>query len=110
MSTLHLILACGLGALIRYALSPLNRRTSLPLGTLLGNLLVAFLAGYVSQQAPAPVWGHLATLLGGLGTYSAFNREVLGYWQQRRQVFLYVLLTYGLGAIMVYLGLLLGAL
>lgn len=104
MNQLGLALACGLGALIRYGLSPLNRYSPLPLGTLLGNLIVAFLAGYISQRPSSEAWGYWSALLGGLGTYSTFNRELLDQRHQSGLFLVYLALTYGLGAAAVALG------
>ena len=40
-----LLIACGLGALVRYFFSKVNSRAALPIGTLMANVLGAFLIG-----------------------------------------------------------------
>lgn len=50
MEVVLLALACGIGAVVRYYLSLINPKFSIPLGTLLANLLAAFLIGYFSKH------------------------------------------------------------
>ncbi|UCE32721.1 MAG: fluoride efflux transporter CrcB [Burkholderiales bacterium] len=83
------LVAVGLGAAVgawcRWGLSALLNRLhpALPLGTLVANVIGAFLMGaalgLLERQAWAPEWRLLAVtgFLGGLTTFSAFTGESL---------------------------------
>ena len=45
MVVTYLVLACGLGALVRYFFSRYNQGSVLPLGTFIANILGCFLIG-----------------------------------------------------------------
>ena len=45
MVMVYLAIACGCGALVRYFFSRYNQASTLPLGTLIANLLGCFLIG-----------------------------------------------------------------
>lgn len=107
---LMLMVLCGCGALLRDRLRLLNNHCALPLGTLLGNLLVAVMVGYLSTTSilsPA-VRAWLSFFLGGLGTYSTFNRELVALRQKPVLFHGYLFLTYVAGVVCVLLGRLLG--
>ncbi len=99
---------CGLGCLVRYVFSFANDKASIPIGTLLANLLAAFLIGFfwdkVHNQELYRVLS--AGFLGGLGTYSTLNDELLHLLKTPKRFVSYLCLTYGLGIAMVYFGLL----
>ncbi|MGT2711526.1 fluoride efflux transporter CrcB [Streptococcus oriscaviae] len=97
---------CGLGALFRYALGHLNQK-KLPLGTLLINLSTCFLAGFFYRfSAESQLYPILAAgFLGGLGTYSTLNYELIRLFPHKKWFTLYFCLTYGGGLLLVWLGL-----
>lgn len=89
---LSIVLAGGLGALLRYLLGRATINvglTALPFGTLLANTLGCFLMGYLSwamiekwqlsKEAQVIV---LTGFLGGFTTFSAFSLEVLAMLEQ----------------------------
>ena len=99
-------LCCGLGASVRYFFSKLNPQFSLPLGTLLVNVLGAFLMGWFYQRVQdREVYLILATgFCGGLTTLSTFNEELVHLFENRRKFLTYLLLTYFLGFLAIILG------
>lgn len=103
---LAVFICCGLGALWRYALRPINQASQLPLGTLAANLIVALAVGYlsVSRSLPANWTSYLLYGLGGLGTYSSLTNELLSLRQKPVLALLYLMLTYGLGLLGLFLG------
>lgn len=104
---LLLFLTCGLAAVIRFQASQLNRHFPIPLGTLTVNLLAAFLMGaFYHRISNAHLYTILtAGLLGGLGTYSTLNVEFVSLLKRPKWLLLYLFLTYGLGLVLVWLGL-----
>lgn len=100
-----------LGAIARFTLSQwINRRfSSLPVGTLFVNLLGSALLGLFTGVA---ICQHQQLLLGigflgAFTTFSTLNFEVLQMSQQqpKRWSLLYLLLSYGLGMLLAYVGL-----
>ena len=109
MVVFYLALACGLGALVRYFLSRYNQGSVLPLGTLIANLLGCFLIGlcynYVESKE---VYSILATgFCGGLTTFSTLNDELQRLINDKKAFYSYLLLTYLLGFLAIFLGILL---
>ena len=101
-----MLIACGGGALVRYFLSKVNSRAVLPVGTLMANLLGAFLIGYFYNHVQDK---QLYTILvtgfcGGLTTLSTFNAELLGLFSNKKKFIHYLLLTYLLGFLAIILG------
>ncbi|TWT16520.1 CrcB family protein [Streptococcus sp. sy010] len=96
----------GLGAMGRYYLSGLNQKVNLPLGTLLANLLATFVLAYTSKQFSSASYLPMLTvgLVGGLGTYSSVQVELLNRSDHHKQVITYFLLTYLGGLLMIFLG------
>lgn len=88
MLYLGIVLAGGIGALLRYMLvraSITLQWTALPFGTLLVNLLGSFLIGYLSWSLMHRWnWSSemqvvvISGFLGGFTTFSAFSLEVIG--------------------------------
>ena len=118
MLYLGIVFAGGMGALLRYLLGRLTMSlqwTSLPLGTLLANLIGCFLIGYlswvlvyrwnVSQNLQIII---LTGFLGGFTTFSAFSLEVLSMFQQEAtgRAFAYISINIVLCILMTFLGLL----
>ena len=104
-----LALACGLGALVRYFFSRYNQGSVLPLGTLIANLIGCFLIGlcynYVESKE---VYSILATgFCGGLTTFSTLNDELQRLINDKKAFYSYLLLTYLLGFLAIFLGILL---
>ena len=94
-SALHALALClgaSLGALARWRLGLwLNTGSALAWGTLLANLLGAYLIGLcvgIFQALPQldPVWrvALITGFLGALTTFSSFSIEVVGQLQQHR--------------------------
>lgn len=108
MIILAIFVTCGLGAIVRYRFSYLNSKFSIPVGTLVANLVAAFLMGYFSQHIKNPMLlTILATgFLGGLGTYSTLNHEFIVLFKDKKKFLVYMGLTYLLGMICVFLGIL----
>ena len=109
MVVFYLVLACGLGTLVRYFFSRYNQDSILPLGTLLANLLGCFLIGlfynYVEDKG---FYAILATgFCGGLTTFSTLNDELQRLLSDRKVFFSYFLLTYFGGLVAIFLGILL---
>ena len=109
MVVFYLALACGLGALVRYFFSSYNQGSVLPLGTLIANLLGCFLIGlcynYVESKE---VYSILATgFCGGLTTFSTLNDELQRLINDKKAFYSYLLLTYLLGFLAIFLGILL---
>nr|WP_026129779.1 fluoride efflux transporter CrcB [Streptococcus massiliensis] len=106
---LYLMTACGLGTLIRFVFSQLNSRYALPLGTLVANILGAFLIGiFYKSVADKQVYAILATgFCGGLTTFSTLNAELLALLENKKKFLSYLLLTYLLGFLAIFLGILL---
>ena len=101
-----MLIACGGGALVRYFLSKVNSRAFLPVGTLMANLLGAFLIGYFYNHVQDK---QLYTILvtgfcGGLTTLSTFNAELVGLFSNKKRFIHYLILTYSLGFLAIILG------
>ena len=109
MVIVYLAIACGCGALVRYFFSRYNQASKLPLGTLIANLLGCFLIGlcynYVESKE---VYLILATgFCGGLTTFSTLNDELQRLINDKKAFYSYLLLTYLLGFLAIFLGILL---
>lgn len=101
-----MLLACGLGALLRYGLSHWNSKAALPWGTLTANVLGAFLIGLFYQRVyDQQLYLVLATgFCAGLTTFSTLNAELAGLFKERRKFLTYLALTYLLGLVAIILG------
>ena len=101
-----MLICCGAGALVRYVFSKVNSRYSLPIGTLLANILGAFLIGYFYNHIEdKQLYVILATgLCGGLTTFSTLNAELADLFSERKKFVLYLALTYILGFLAILLG------
>ena len=109
MVIVFLTIACGLGALVRYFFSRYNKDFIMPLGTLIANLLGCFLIGllynYVESKEAYTI---LATgFCGGLTTFSTLNDELQRLINDKKAFYSYLLLTYLLGFLAIFLGILL---
>ncbi|MEO6190308.1 MAG: fluoride efflux transporter CrcB [Saprospiraceae bacterium] len=103
----------GLGSLVRYLLSIwLNQLKYFYLGTLLANIIAAFLIGlflYNYEIQPDKHWIKFFLTVGfcgGLSTFSAFSNENLSLIQQSRylELIIYIVLSIILGIIACLLG------
>ena len=101
-----MLIACGGGALVRYFLSKVNSRAVLPVGTLMANLLGAFLIGYFYNHVQdKQLYTSLVTgFCGGLTTLSTFNAELVGLFSNKKKFIHYLILTYSLGFLAIILG------
>lgn len=101
-----MLTACGGGALVRYFLSKVNGRAVLPVGTLMANLLGAFLIGYFYNHVQdKQIYTILATgFCGGLTTLSTFNAELVDFFSDKKKFIHYLILTYCLGFLAIILG------
>ena len=101
-----MLTACGGGALIRHYLSKVNSRAVLPVGTLMANLLGAFLIGYFYNHVQdKQLYTILATgFCGGLTTLSTFNAELVALFSNKKKFIHYLILTYCLGFLAIILG------
>ena len=104
-----LLIACGLGALVRYLFSKVNSRAALPVGTLMANLLGAFLIGYFYNHIQdKQLYSILATgFCGGLTTFSTLNDELQRLLRDKKVFYSYLTLTYIGGLVAIFLGILL---
>ena len=109
MVVFYLVLACGLGTLVRYFFSRYNQDSILPLGTLIANLLGCFLIGLLyNHVASKEVYAILATgFCGGLTTFSTLNDELQRLLSDKKVFYSYILLTYLGGFVAIFLGILL---
>lgn len=109
MVVFYLALACGLGALVRYFFSRYNQDSILPIGTLIANLLGCFLIGLCYNHIESKeVYSILATgFCGGLTTFSTLNDELQKLLSNKKAFYSYLLLTYLLGFLAIFLGILL---
>ena len=100
------LICCGAGALVRYVFSKVNSIYSLPVGTLLANLLGAFLIGYFYNHIEdKQVYVILATgFCGGLTTFSTMNAELAELFSVRKKFVFYLASTYILGFLAILLG------
>ena len=105
------------GALLRYVLSTLNVDSGLPLGTLIANIVGAFLMGYLSSLSihffknnPLIKKGVTTGLLGALTTFSTFQFELVTMSQNNSIALLliYGLTTYIGGILCCWFGVILG--
>ena len=101
-----MLICCGAGALVRYVFSKVNSRAYLPIGTLLANILGAFLIGYFYNHIEdKQLYVILATgFCGGLTTFSNLNAELADLFSDRKKFALYLALTYILGFLAILLG------
>ena len=104
-----LALACGLGALMRYFFSRYSQGSVLPLGTLIANILGCFLIGLLYNHVESKeIYSVLATgFCGGLTTFSTLNDELQKLLSDKKAFYSYILLTYLLGFLAIFLGILL---
>ena len=109
MVIVYLTIACGFGALVRYFFSRYNQGSALPLGTLIANLLGCFLIGLGYNHVESKeVYLILATgFCGGLTTFSTLNDELQKLLSDKKAFYSYLLLTYLLGFLAIFLGILL---
>lgn len=117
MFYITLVLAGGLGVLMRYLLSRgvvVMQWTALPFGTMIANLLGCFLIGYLSWvlvhklRVTADVQVFVLTgFLGGFTTFSAFSLETITLFEQGFSVraFVYIVTSVALCIAMTLLGL-----
>ena len=109
MVVIYLALACGLGALVRYFFSRYNQVSIMPVGTLIANLLGCFLIGlFYNHVESKEIYSVLATgFCGGLTTFSTLNDELQRLLSNKKAFYSYLLLTYLLGFLAIFLGILL---
>lgn len=118
MFYIGIVLAGGLGVLLRYLLGRATVNlglTALPFGTLIANVIGCFLMGYLSWVV-VHKWSFskelqvivLTGFLGGFTTFSAFSIEVLTLFEQGGGVraALYLSVTVAMCVLMCLLGLL----
>lgn len=96
VSVLAIFFGAGLGALLRAWFNVLMEpfSSSIPMGTLIANLVGAYLIGIalaylIDQPSISPVWRLFIVtgFLGGLTTFSSFSAEVV-FLMQRDQLIL----------------------
>ena len=109
MVMVYLAIACGCGALVRYFFSRYNQASTLPLGTLIANLLGCFLIGlFYNHVESKEVYAILATgFCGGLTTFSTLNDELQRLLRDKKVFYIYLNLTYLCGLFEIFLGILL---
>ncbi len=98
-----------LGAIVRYLFAKRwNGGDKLPAGTLLANLIGAFLIGIVFGLDLPMMWTFLLAsgFAGALTTFSTLMKELIEFWRngRKKQALGYFLYTYGGGMILVIIG------
>lgn len=96
-----------IGAILRYCLSRKMNREKFPYGTLVVNLIGAFLIGMVLGLGLSRIWVlFLASgLAGALTTFSTLHKELIGLWQcEKLTAISYVMITYGGGLLLAWIG------
>lgn len=102
-----------LGAIIRYFIAlRLNSSRRIPIGTLIVNLVGAFLVGFVFGLELSMIWTLFLALglAGALTTFSSMNKELVELWRNdyKKEALLYLLVTYCGGILLALLGYYLG--
>jgi len=107
-------MAAGCGAVARYSFSRLNNlfnKVGFPLGTYLVNLIGCLLIGWIfGKHFNEGIYRVIATgFCGGLTTFSTFNFELFDLLDKHdyRHFAEYFILSYGLGFVVLIMGLLL---
>ncbi|MDW0116026.1 CrcB family protein [Sporosarcina thermotolerans] len=111
-----LIIGAGgfIGAVIRYLLSgKFNKEgSSLPFGTLIVNIAGSLLIGIVVGLGVPKLWTLflVSGFAGALTTFSTLFKELLQLWfgNRKRQFIGYILLTYGVGILVAFVGFIIG--
>lgn len=106
-----LIIGVGgfVGTVLRYLITQVaNRSISFPVGTLLVNLLGAFLIGFVIGWT-MPTWLRyflIPGFAGALTTFSTVKKEIVEQWDHsyKRQAIFYIVATYLGGILLTALG------
>ena len=103
------------GAISRFAISrKLSEHSALPLGTLTVNLIGSLLLGFIiGSGLPSNIALLLGTgFLGAFTTFSTLSLEMVNMIQngQKKQWIPYVIMTYGGGLLLAYIGFLSGTL
>ncbi|WP_138417918.1 fluoride efflux transporter CrcB [Aquibacillus sediminis] len=104
------------GAIARFTVSKSlnNSSTTMPIGTLAVNILGSFLLGLITgMQANEAIILLVGTgFLGAFTTFSTFKLEVIQihFKQYKKALITYILLTYGVGIVMSFIGYVVGRL
>ncbi len=96
-----------IGAILRYGLSKKMNQEKFPYGTLVVNLLGAFLIGLVFGSGLSPIWVLLLAsgLAGALTTFSTLHKELIELWHhEKRKAISYAVITYGGGLLLAWIG------
>ncbi|MBC1535132.1 fluoride efflux transporter CrcB [Listeria sp. FSL L7-1485] len=108
-------IGAGLGAMLRYGISILIKskwKTNFPYATFFINITGSFLLGFLVSSAVGPVWQLLlgTGFLGGYTTFSTFKVESMELkWKANfRVLFSYLGLSYVLGLIAAFTGIMIG--
>lgn len=101
------------GAIARYSLSKSLHQSSLPIGTLTvnlsGSLMLGVMIGLKTDPRLALLFG--AGFLGSFTTFSTLQLELKTMWKRhrRKQFYVYLTTTYGLGLLFAVIGYWLGS-
>ncbi|MBC1482841.1 fluoride efflux transporter CrcB [Listeria immobilis] len=108
-------IGAGLGAMLRYGISILIKskwKTNFPYATFFINITGSFLLGFLVSSAVGPVWQLLlgTGFMGGYTTFSTFKVESMELkWKANfRVLFSYLGLSYVLGLIAAFTGIMIG--
>lgn len=102
-----------IGAVLRFFISArMNKEEGIPRGTLVVNLAGSLLIGLLFGLELPKLWTVflVSGFVGALTTFSTLMKELIQLWRsgQRKEAILYSIWTFGFGAILAYVGFVLG--
>jgi CrcB protein len=112
LNALAVFLGGGLGSLCRYGLTFFWQETTMPVATLVANILACFLLGFLTSywtknNGVSDVWKLLfgTGFCGGFSTFSTFSKEVVLLQEEHIWIqAVYLVLSIALGVFAVCLG------
>ncbi|HEX5564742.1 MAG TPA: fluoride efflux transporter CrcB [Sporosarcina sp.] len=102
-----------IGALLRFFISArMNKEEGIPVGTLVVNLSGSLLIGLLVGMELPKLWTIflVSGLMGALTTFSTLIKELIQLWKsgQIKKTILYSIWTFGFGALLAYVGFVIG--
>ncbi|MCM3742556.1 CrcB family protein [Sporosarcina luteola] len=102
-----------IGAVLRFFIAAmLNKEEGIPRGTLVVNMTGSLLIGLIFGFELPTLWTVflVSGLAGALTTFSTLMKELIQLWRsgQRKETVLYSIWTFGCGALLAFLGFVIG--